>query len=336
MQTSKAIIHFLEKESGENEAFPDFSENLIQVNEDLNLLIERLNKAFNKNGQVVKTEFRNDEYYPFQQRFRNYWDANRSIETFYEFTWRALNSLSRIIQGSTLAKGGYFIFAEYRTNNKDYLGVYLVRENEEFFFNKEGGYFVVNRDDIPDTSNLAMACRIDLTRFYNNEERYHQFTRHKQQNISDYFINWIEADLADKSKDDTRTLINIINNVELPEDPVTEEQYEEEKFRRNLFDYINSVGRVVKMDELGENFWGDPDYLLNYAQEHEIEIDQEFQADNNILKTLKKYEAKRGNLKISFTKSDYDKGVVYKGDGDQIVIDSEQIRQQIDQYFPEG
>ena len=178
-----------------------------------------------------------------------------------------------------------------------------------------------------------MACRIDLDKYTNENPRYLQFTNYNQRDISEYFIQWIEASLVDKSKEDTEQLIRIINNIDLPIDPETSEQYNDDKFRNKIFDHINSSGKIVRLRELGATFWDDEEFVLNYIDENDIEINNEFRATGSILSKLKKYELASGNIKISFKQSDLNQNIRRGDSRNTILIESEGLRNKLEQLL---
>ena len=116
-----------------------------------------------------------------------------------------------------LATGGYVIFIEYEINSIRFIAVFIVRDSKEVTLEKSDSKngFLVQLTKIVKTENLAMATRIDIAKYLKSEDRYLHFT-HVKGNTSEYFIKWIEAEVADKSKDDSKTFIKILNNVELP------------------------------------------------------------------------------------------------------------------------
>ena len=334
MEIKRIVIHEIQKEKGVNEANLNLSESLTDVTDNVTFLSERLSDAFKKDEKVIRTEFIEEEDV-FQIAINSFLN-DKNDETFYEFTELAIKDLRKRLMSSTLATGGYFVFLNYETQNTEYIGVYIVRDTEEVIFNRsvDAGIFTVNKTTVINTSKLAMACRVDLNKLVAGQKRYLHFT-HRQTEISDYFVNWIEARLANKSKDDTESLIKIINNIDRPIDPETNEEFEEDKFRTKIFDYINSIGRTVRVQDIGRNFWNDPDKIVDFAEENDYDINTEFQAVPSILKRLKKYEVKSGKIKLSFSHNDYNLGIIGVGDDNQVVINSTEIRKQVDKLFEE-
>lgn len=329
----RIVIHQIEKEQGVQEAHLKKSEELIDVDDNVEFLCDRLNDAFKKDEKVIKTEFIDTQEKVFQHQIKDY-SSNPNNTKFYDLSIEAIDELRASLQGNPLAKGGYFVFAHFTYRNTELVAVFLVRDSEEVMFDRDPSIssFIVNKTTVIDTSKLAMACRIDLGKLGDNDFRYLHFT-HRQTEISEYFINWIEASLADKSKEDSRNFLKLIDFVDLPLDQETNEVYDGDKLRANIFEYVKTAGKVVRVRDISKQFWDDSDYLSSLAEEKEITINQEFQAVNSIFQQLKKYELKSGRIKLSFAKGDYEQGTVRLGDENQIVIESQELRDKLEGLF---
>jgi nucleoid-associated protein len=330
MQLKKAVIHLIDKEQGTNPRL-DKSSAPLSIDANSIELAERLNEAFKRDEKVLKTEFVEAKSV-FQTKVEAF-SRNTSIENFMEFAESSLLRMVDLMSGNNFATGGYFVYMEYKYKNTTYLAVFMVRDSEEIIFKKtDSNNYTVNTTTIVDTSKLAMAVRVNYLSFVNNEKRYLHYTK-RQQHQSDYFIRWIEADMAEKSIDDTKALLKIIDSLdasELPVNPESGDKYSSEEFRNHLYDFINSSGRLVRVRDLSRSFWDDENFLSEKAEDFNIDINGEFQAALSILKQLKKYELKSGKIKISFSKADKDRGRVRRGDNNQIIIDSEEIRSKFD------
>jgi nucleoid-associated protein len=330
--TNKIIIHLVNKEQGK-QPFLDASSDCLEIDEKVNNLTERLNDAFRKDEKVLKAEFKED-IKVFQEKSRKYIDKN-SQDNFIDFSIKSIERMVDLLKGKNLATGGYFVFIDYIYRNINYVGVFMVRDIEEIIFKKSKGdtNYTVNTTTIVNTNKLAMAVRIDKSKLLKNELRYLHFT-YRQSHQSDYFIDWIEAELADKSIDDSKALIHLINKLlenEFPINPETNERYESQEFRKHLLNHINSTGRIVRVKELSMNYWGNEDFLINKADELGIDFSNEFQADEKIIKRLNAYDIKSGKVRLIFSQKDIDEGVVFKGDDNQIIINSEELSKAFDE-----
>lgn len=332
MKIKKITIHQIEKKQGVSEAHLITSKHLIPVGNNVQFLVEKLNDAFKKDEKVVRTEFLEDEDL-FQKSLRTFANT-RNNDSFYKYTTESIKRIVKLLQASPLATGGYFVFVNYDYRNIDYSGVFIVRDSEEVIFNRnDKNTFVVNKTTIINTDKLAMAVRIDLDRLAKKQDRYLQFT-HKFSNTSNYFSDWIEANLLDKSADDTKALISLIDGLtEFPIDPETGNDFESEIFRAKLFDHINSSGRVVRLSELGKVFWDDSNFLTDYIDKNNINISHQFQAVSTILGRLKKYEIKSGKIRLSFSRADIESGRINVGNNNQIIITNEALRTKFDELY---
>jgi len=329
--TNKIIIHLIDKEQGTDPILIP-STNLIPINENVNNLTERLNDSFRKDEKVLRTEFQENSL-AFQNGVRNF-SLNDTDQLFLDFSNDSINRMIDLLSGVNLATGGYFVYIHYLYRATNYLGVFVVRDIEQIIFDKaeDSDNFTVDTTTVINTDKLAMAVRIDLDRLTNNQPRYLHFTK-KQTHQSRYFIDWIEAELADKSSDDTLALIHLINNLNDDEFPINQEtnqRYESEDFRRHLLNHINSSGKIVRIKELSNTYWQNEDFLIDKAEELGLDINGEFQGVDKILKRLNAYEIKSGKVKLIFSQKDIDDGIVFKGDNNQIIINSEELSNAFD------
>ena len=330
MEILRVTIHQIIKEQGINYTELVESNDLLAIGENVENLIEALNDAFKRDEKVIRSEFL-EQQDRFQTSLRTFCGDN-SDENFLNFSIESIRRINDLLTGANLATGGYFVYAEYEYRNRNYVSVFLVRDSEELIFDRseDGASFVVNKTTIINTKKLAMAVRVDRDRILANQERYVHFT-FKQADISDYFITWIEVHLSDKNREDTVSLVNLLNDIDpLPNDPDTNAVYEPEKFRNKVFDYIQSVGRVVRIPELSNSFWGNKDFLGDLIDERGIDINQEFRAVTTVLGRLKKYSLSAGKIKLSFSKSDIDQGRIFRGDGQQLVLENPIIARKFD------
>lgn len=326
MEVRKSIIHLIEKEQSANPSL-QLSASLMEIEENVSMLAEKLNDAFRKDERVLKTEFINDNSQAFQNGVQTFVN-NATNDTFLTFSETSIRRMIDLLTGNNLATGGYFVYTEYVYRNINYLGVFIVRDEEEIIFKRdEEGGFEVNTTIVVNTNKLAMAVRIDIDKLRTDEQRYLHFTK-KQAHLSQYFFDWIEANLAERSAEDTQKLISLVNRLglnEFPVNPDNNERYTPDEFRTKLYDNILSSGRIVRIRDISRTFWDDEDFLTNKFEELEIEISSEFQAPESSLKKLKKYEIVSGKIKLVFSQNDIDAGRISLGDGNQIIIESEEL-----------
>ncbi|RZK22368.1 MAG: hypothetical protein EOO43_09705 [Flavobacterium sp.] len=330
--TNRIIIHLIDKEQGADPILIP-SANLIDINDNINILTERLNDSFRKDEKVLRTEFTENRL-AFQIGVRDF-SENNTDQVFLNFSNNSIARMLDLLAGVNLATGGYFVYIQYVYRNTNYVGVFVVRDIEQIIFDKseDADNFTVDTTTVINTDKLAMAVRIDIDRLNADQPRYLHFTK-KQSHQSRYFIDWIEAELADKSSDDTLALIHLINSLnddEFPINPETNARYESEDFRRHLLNHINSSGKIVRVKELSNTYWQNEDFLIDKAEELGLDINGEFQGVDKFLRRLNAYEIKSGKVKLIFSQKDIDDGIVFKGDNNQIIINSDELSQAFDE-----
>lgn len=332
MEIRKIIIHLIDKERGTAPRL-EKSEHVLTVDDGIKVLVERLNEAFKKSDKVLRTEFKTEKRV-FQKGVIEF-SENRNRDNFLNFASNSIDRMADLMAGINLATGGYFVFISYKDRNRKYLAVFLVRDSEEIIFKREeeSNDFIVDTTTIVDTDRLAMAVRVDIDKLRNEEKRYLHFTN-KQQGQSQYFIDWIEANLAEKNAEDTKALIKLIDGIsqeEMPFKPDSNERYLPDEFRSKILDSINSTGRLVRLLELSKMFWDNENFLINKMEELEIDMSTTFQATPTILSRLKKYVINSGKIKVTFSRNDLTRGRVRAGDQEgQLIIEDEGLRRKFD------
>lgn len=335
MRIERIIIHRIKKEQS-NAPTLDLSDNLLVEydNENVNFLLEKLNDAFKKDSKVLKTEFIESPKLLFQQRSIKY-IREKSDDNFYDFSELSLYRLVDLLGRATLATGGYFVFVNYHLNAQEYLGVYMVRDHKEVIFSKDetSNSFLVDTTKTINTDKLAMAARINIGKYNLEEKRYLEITN-RQAHQSAYFVDWVEAVLAERSAENTENLVKLLNKLtdeEMPFKPDSEEKYSRDELKSNIHDNINSTGRMVRINDISEAYWGEDDYLVNKMEKYNLDIDHEFVATPNKLKQLKRYEIKSGKMKLTFTQKDIDQKNISAGEEQaQLIIESEELRTEFD------
>ena len=107
-------------------------------------------------------------------------------------------------------------------------------------------------------------------------------------------------------------------------------QMEETTFRKKVHDYIGSAGGIINIKDISKHFWDDEDLLSNFISDNNITIDMEFRSTNKIIDQLNKYTVESGKLKLSFSRKDYNQGVVKRGKNNQVIIEDEHLYSKFD------
>jgi nucleoid-associated protein YejK len=226
-----------------------------------------------------------DEYY-----------KTKEDQSFIDFTKDVMKELERIIKDVWLAKGGYFVLADY----DGYLGVFLIRHREGMFFIKQGGTFRVNSTIGIDFEKMALACRIDKEKFAHEEGRYLSFVSAKNEPISQYFTDWFSIKDVEDNRKDTINMMDILRDIDPPKDT------DKIEFMEDVYTEIKiAPDGKVNLKTLGSRFYGDEQKVIDYAEKKNIQINHEFIADAKILKKFPFIRAKAEKIDIRFPRELY-------------------------------
>lgn len=329
MEIKQIIIHELEKEVGETNAKIKLYDDLLDV-EDKRIirLLAELNSRY---------KYRNENYgifdakkpTAFHSTFESYYKA-QSDSHFIKFTQVSANDLRDRIESVAPAKGGFLIFARYK-QIKDFVGVFIVRNTTGFSFSRGSKKFNIDSVEHIDFENLAMACRINVAAFKRKDIRYLSFIGKSSDDMSRYFTKWVSSANTETNAEETRKLYDLLNAVETPKDKETGKTYKREEFLDKVYHYINnSPGKTVNLSGLGERFWEDSKYLIDFAEKNDIILNGEFKANPKELRNFVEIRAKADNVEIAFPKSEFRKKVRLDNKlKDQIIITSQKLADEI-------
>ncbi len=320
MELNKIIIHELKKEKGINETELILSDELTEINDKSIDLVSALNNSYSSD-KIFYAVFDKSEGKYFPEKFQEYKDSSQDNENFISFTRNTIGNLETLIKPVNLATGGYFVFAEYVSNTNSFLGVFLIRDTEGKTLRKTESSFLIDSIEYVDTSNLAMACRINNGKHDADEKNYLSLTQLRQKDISEYFKNWISIKQIETSSEYTKQLYAIISQIERPTNPETNKEYEIDNFRGLVYSYVSSSpDRTINLRDLSQHFYDDPNTISDYAINNDIDIDTEFRY-NRELKRFIKLEVNRDGINFKISRGAFDDKV--RVEDNLVIIESE-------------
>lgn len=320
MNLRKIIVHELKKESGNADTELVTSNISLPINQESVELIESLLKSY-QGDKILYAEFDNSPGRFFPNRFTNYRLSARSNQNFIDFTLDALGNLETIIRNKILSKGGYLVFTEYQINGHDFVAIFLIRDTEGKLLRRTQNSFSIQRIEYLDTNHLAMACRIDESKIDDGEQNYLSFTQHRQQEVSDYFTDWISVSQLESSTAYTKSLYEIINGLQPPINPETNTPYSIDEVRNMVYENArNNAQRNINLQVLSEQIYGNPDTILNYAEENQISIDTEFRYNKRGLRRFVQVSVNKDGINLKFSRGDVGMKIRPSEDDPNIVI----------------
>jgi nucleoid-associated protein len=326
LNVQKVVIHELLKEARSNEASTYISQNLLEITEDIRELASKLEESYSKDV-ITYAVFNNETGRLFPSEFARYHASVKSDTEFMQFTTRTLNQLRDQIRNVNLAKGGFFVFAQYENRGTVFLSVYLIRDSDGVLFKKDPSThsFEVDRIKYMNTEKLAMGCRINFAKYATGDGSYLSLIKNKQIDISEYFNNWIAIQQAESSTEFTNTLYNIINNIEPPSND--DGTLTIDNFRKAVVEYINTQpSKIVNLKQLGLHFYDDEQKFIDYANENNLTIDHEFRTNSKALKKFVRIEINADGINLKFTRGEFLRKIkISEHNRNQVIIESERF-----------
>ncbi len=323
MSLKRLVVHQIAKESQSKEVVIVKSNDLNEVDSNSQILVRKLRDIY-KSDNVLYAEFDYGESKFFPNRYREYLKSNKADSDFISLTNSLTDSLSSILEMKTMAKGGYLVYSEYISNQRNFTTIFLVRDTEGVIFHKnsEGGFSIDNITYV-NTDKLAMACKINQELLIKNSgDRYLSLTRRNQQReISDYFIEWVGLANSESGKEYTENLHTIIKSIERPINESTNDTYTLNEFREVVHSYIkNQPAKVVNINELSLYLYKDKDKITRFATENEIPLDTEFRANSRVLGKFVNLQVNRDGISLKFSRTDLNDKVRISDENPAMVI----------------
>lgn len=337
MKVHKVIIHELHKPLGSSGAKLSKSLSLMDNTlENVIKIIEELNRRYRRKNEKQGIF---DDLNPtiFHQSFDTF-HKNISDKTFIAFSHSSAENLKDRIEGIGAAKGGYLVYAYY-DDYRPYCSVFFVRDTTSIAFkrNKSVQSFDLNKVRHIDFEKLAMACRINVEAFKEENSKYLSFIHTKSDDLSQYFVRWISTRDTVTSEEDTNLLLKALKKMPLPKPSEGALPYEREKVIYNAYSQIKaSPTNTVNVNDMSKTLFDDEDYLPNYLHQNHPEVPNEFKAHSAALRKFVRVYAKADEVEINFHPNALKNGVIKfnENNKNQLIINSKDLVEQIKESIP--
>lgn len=336
----KIIIHEIIKKANDKNVGKFYGKDIVPNSANAIKLIEKVNLAYEED-EIVYSTFDSSGDSLFPSLFDTYNNSTKVDPDFIDFSVNTLEELRKKLINVLPAKGGYYVYSEYVFREDIYIGIFLIRDTEGILFkkSKEGDGFEVDTITYMNTDKLAMACRINITKYRMAQGSYLTLIKKNQDAISDYFYEWISTANRESSKEYTDILYNIIGQLPLPIKAETTLAYTIDELRKDILSYINENKRNVNLRDIGEMFYNDKEALIAYASKHSISIDYEFKADKRSLSKFRHININSDGIKVQFSHGDYIKEKIrFSPENSNIVIIesakfADALRREVSEYL---
>lgn len=336
MNVNFIIVQEIQKNHGISEAHFTPNESLLPIDELSIRLTTSLNERYN-NRNINRAKFRDPSESDtiFCEKFRMF-NELRNSNSFIEFSKLATSNLAITLQHVPFATGGYFVFIDYSVQSHiNYTACFLVRNTDGLIFNRDEttGQFKISEQFHIDFEKLAVGCRINLNSYNSQDDlKYLNFITGKNEGVSEYFKDWINAYLFEDEKADSELLLDLIDSLPLPsrEDGT---QLTRDEFKRSVFENIKATSnrKSVDLNILNSTYYGESNVIANFIEEKQIPISTQFNARENIVKRLVKFDAFADKIKISFPYELLEQNLIFTdpNEEDIVVIRSKKLADQI-------
>jgi len=333
MKVNRMIIHNLKKEQQEKAELL-MSDNALDTNDEKVIsIITELNSRYKSNYNQGVFSKKVGDMDTFQKEFDIYLKNKKpsTAERFFVFSEKTIKLLYSRIDSIQAAKGGYIVYADYEpTKSRHYFSVFLIRDVTGKVFKSKKNVITVEEIVHADTANLAMACRIDISKYKditpNSEDTYLGFISVKQPETSAYFLDWIGAERRKRNNENSKKLLSIITNMDSPNDK-DGKPIERSIFYRQVYDTIKTFGKNdINVNTISSIIFNDDAKIMDYAEENDIELETEFYPDNSIFKRLKFHSAQGEDIHLRYPPTFFmDKIKISDKDSDTIIIKSKSL-----------
>jgi len=337
----QVIVHELIKLPENSEAQLFLSKVALPLEERTELLVEQLNLTFEQKSDTLQGFFSSPEDALFPGYFQDWAGQDFTSAGLMEFSRETMRALQLSLQGITGARGGYVVYAHYHFFEQDYLGIFLIRDTEGLVFSRldETDTFALQSTTYLNTERLAMAGRINITRFQAGNQRCLELIKYakSQKSISEYFQNWMGLDRPESSAALTQTFLEVVSELPLPLREGSNQPMEEEEFRAEVLNFaMRNPQKTIDVAQFEQTFYGEQPAVQQLLEDQDIELDDSFRFDQRAMKNYYHYKASVEGLSLSFNHRHYRQHQV-EIEGDSVVIRSEElvekIRSQLEQFL---
>lgn len=330
---TKIIVHEVIKESKTTGSDFFTTNELLPINDTTVFFLQELNRSFGKDNINYGTFDPEPENKKFRDEFKILHENGYTEEEFINFSVKLTGELASLMSGVVGAKGGYLVYAEYESQNVNFIAVYFVRDTERVLLRRDGDKFNVSKIENVDTDKLAMACRVVVDKYDSDIHGYLQFIKNKQERVSDYFLEWIAEHQTINSRELTDKFVEIIEALGVGYKEEGEKYESIDDFHKAVTASINGhPNNIINLRSIGAQFYNDEEKLTKYAQENDMDLDTEFRSNKTGLRRLYRLEFSHSSLLLKFSRGDWNRTV--KVVSDQVVINDKKLAEKILTEFP--
>ncbi|MBC3764605.1 nucleoid-associated protein YejK [Neptunicella marina] len=241
-------------------------------------------------------------------------------QSFYDFSVATANILKNTLVEFGRADTGFLIFCQYQFLATDYIFIGLLNTKQHVEINHN---LELNYSTHLDLAKMQLAARIDLTerRINPDANRYVSFIKGLAgRKVSDFFLAFLGCEELVDIKQQNKQLVAVVDDYFQSEqlDP-----HEKQQGRQQMVGYYKEkidAGEDITIEELADHLPKGNASFVDFARNTEQPMEEKFQADPAVIKSLSKFSGGGAGLTISFERKLLGERVQYDPHSDTLLI----------------
>ncbi|MDN4503331.1 nucleoid-associated protein YejK [Alteromonadaceae bacterium BrNp21-10] len=288
-----------------------------EVSPQIENLVEQLNQAYA--GKPGKGVGGLDD--PNEDNFSSMLnDLADEEQSFYQFSLQTTELLKKTLLEFATIETGFIVFSRYEFLATDYLfiGLLNTKRHVEIDHSLELNY----RDHL-DIARMQLAVRIDLTerRINPDNNRYVSFIKGRMgRKVSDFFMAFVGCEELVDIKQQNKQLVTVVDEYFQAEQL---DNHEKQAGRQQMVNYYKEKiehGEDIQLAELAEQLPKGDSNFMDFARNTETPLENHFQADPTVIKSMNKFSGAGGGLTLSFERKLLGERVQYDPHSDTLLI----------------
>lgn len=239
-----------------------------------------------------------------------------SDDDFYRLSERMMNILKDEADKETLATGGKAFICEYTESDTHFVLITVLTDHTTFGAND----WQLSKTQSLDLERLKYAGRINIDKWQAGEERYINFLKGKQAEISRYFKHFLGCDDTIIAKTETAKLLVLIDTfIESQEMSFDEGQSFKEEVQTYLKGLIDNKTEFNTQSFANHLYPNEPPLLIDVLSDLDTGISDGFIPDNKVIQRLSTYTAKTKDWRFSFNNQAIINGEITHDNGKIII-----------------
>lgn len=239
---------------------------------------------------------------------------------FVEFSIQASELLKKSLIDTGTLETGFVVFSHYQFLATDYLMIAIINTKQHVEINRD---LELTSSDHLDLAKMQLAVRIDLTQLAVSAEqlRYISFIKGRMgRKVSDFFMHFIGCEELVDVKQQNKQLLTTVDAFLSAEQLDPQEKHQARETVSNYYKEKLELGEDIQIQELATKLPSDHVSFEEFNQGAELPLEDQFQADRGVLKTLAKFSGQGGGVSLSFERKLLGDRVSYDAGSDTLMI----------------